>query len=428
MSDRTRQAADRPDTRLAPDVAEGEAQALFEQGQAFMALEGNGLQARQRDTVGAPRQQPRRERFDVVVVGAGQAGLSVAYYLRKQGLRFVILEAGARVGDQWRTRWDSLRLFTPAKFDGLDGMRFPAHGDSFPTKDEMADYLEAYAARFGLPVRTGTPVTQLSRKDGRYLLTAGDVQYEADQVVVAAASYQQPRIPALASQLEPSIRQFHSYEYRNPSQLQEGGVLLVGAGNSGAEIAKELAPRHQVWMAGRDVGKIPFRIDSFLARRLLVRLVLKGLFHRVLTVGTPVGRKARPKFIAHGGPLIRVKLKELAALGVERVGRVAGVRQGKPLLEDGRVLDVRNVIWCTGFAPGLSWIDLDIFDDHGHPRHQRGVVREAPGLYFVGLHFLYSLSSTMIHGVGRDARYIVQALAAERRAAAGYRQRSLAAA
>jgi putative flavoprotein involved in K+ transport len=402
-----------------PEAAEGEAQALFEQGQAFMALEGNGLQAQRRKTGGERKEPARRERFDVVVVGAGQAGLSVGYHLRRQGLNFVILEGSARIGDQWRRRWDSLRLFTPAKFDGLDGMRFPADGNGFPTKNEMADYLETYAARFGLPVRTGTAVTGLSRMGGRYVLSAGSAEYEADQVVVAAASYQQPRIPPLAAQLEPSIRQLHSYEYRNPSQLQKGGVLLVGAGNSGAEIAKELAPHHQVWMAGRDVGKIPFRIDGFLGRNLLGRLVIKGLFHRVLTMRTPVGRKARPKIIAHGGPLIRVKPKELATLGVERVGRMAGVREGKPQVEDGRVLDVRNVIWCTGFGPGLTWIDLDIFDEHGHPRHQRGVVGEAPGLYFVGLHFLYSLSSTMIHGVGRDARHVVQALLAERRATAG---------
>jgi putative flavoprotein involved in K+ transport len=357
------------------------------------------------------------ERVQTVVVGGGQAGLSVGYHLRRGGLPFVILEAHPRIGDCWRTRWDTLRLFTPARFDGLAGMPFPAPPTSFPTKDEMAAYLEAYAARFELPVRTGVKVERLSRRGDRYVLEAGDQRFEADNVVVAMATYQRRRVPACANDLDRGVVQLHSSEYRNLAQLREGGVLVVGAGNSGAEIALEVARGgHPTWISGRDVGQIPFRIGGLAGRVLLARLVLRVLFHRVLTMDTPLGRKVRPKVVSRGGPLIRVKSADLAAAGVERVPRLAGVLDGLPVLEGDRVLPVANVIWCTGFHPGFSWIDLPIFGPDGEPRHERGVVASEPGLYFVGLHFLYAMSSTMIHGVGRDAQHIARTIALRVRA------------
>jgi putative flavoprotein involved in K+ transport len=353
------------------------------------------------------------ESHDVIVIGGGQAGLAVGYQLARRGISFLILEAHDRIGDSWRERWDSLRLFTPARYDSLAGMPFPAPGFSFPTKDEMADYLEAYAKRFQLPVRTGVRVTRVARNGDRFIVSTCNGSLDAKQVVVAMSSFQKPRIPKFAGDLAPDIRQFTSYEYRNPSALREGGVLVVGAGNSGAEIALDLARTHKVWLSGRDVGQIPFRIESRVARAL-VPVIFRGLFHRLLTLRTPMGRKARVKMLTSGGPLIRAKREDLTAAGVERVARVAGVRGGKPLLEDGRVLDVTNVVWCTGFDPGVSWIDLDV---HGaiEPRHQAGIVREQPGLYFVGLMFLYSASSTMVHGVSRDASRIADAVSAHSR-------------
>jgi putative flavoprotein involved in K+ transport len=224
------------------------------------------------------------------------------------------------------------------------------------------------------------------------------------------ATYQEPRVPAFARELDPEIVQLHSVEYRNPAQLRSGGVLIVGAGNSGAEIAIELARTHHTVMSGRDTGQVPFKIDSALGR-LLVPIVFRLVFHRILSMGTPIGRRARPKMISQGTPLIRVKSRQLQEAGVERVGRTTGVRDGKPVLEDGRVLDVTNVIWCTGFAPNNSWIDLPVFEDNDEAIHERGVVASQPGLYFVGLHFLYALSSTMIHGIARDAEYITDAIA-----------------
>lgn len=355
------------------------------------------------------------ERIDTVIIGAGQAGLSAGYYLSQRGVPFVILEANERIGDSWRNRWDSLRLFTPARYDALPGMPFPARPHTFPTKDEMAAYLESYAARFRLPVRRGVRVDRVSRDGDGYLVEAGDKRILARNVVVAMANYQKPRLPAFAAELDPSIVQLHSSEYRNPAQLRDGGVLLVGAGNSGAEIAMEVCRTHPTWMSGRDVGHVPFRMEGLPARLILARLVLRFVFHHVLTVNSPLGRKVLPKVISRGGPLIRVKPKDLDAAGVRRVPRTVAVKAGRPVLEDGRVLDVTNVIWCSGFQPSFSWIEMPVFGNDGRPVHDRGAAAGHPGFYFVGLHFLYAMSSTMIHGVARDAEHVAQAIAARTR-------------
>ena len=207
--------------------------------------------------------------------------------------------------------------------------------------------------------------------------------------------------------------------YRHPAHLRPGDVLLVGAGTSGADIAIDVARSRRTWLSGRRPGNVPFHIEGRIAR-VLVPILFRVVFHRILTVDTPLGRRARASIISKGGPLIRVKPADVAAAGIERVPRVTGVRDGKPLLADGRALDITNVIWCTGFHPGLSWIDLPtpLYGADGEPVHDRGIVPGEPGFYFVGLHFLYSLSSTMIHGVGRDAERIADTIQARVRAAA----------
>jgi putative flavoprotein involved in K+ transport len=355
---------------------------------------------------------PEPERIETVVIGGGQTGLSVGYHLARRGLPFVILDASVRIGDAWRHRWDSLRLFTPACYSGLVGMPFPGPRWSFVTKDTMADYLESYAQRFNLPVHSGVRVDRVSRDGDGYLVAAGPRRWRADNVVVAMGSFQRPRVPAFATELAPEVVQLHSYDYRNPAQLQDGPVLVVGAGNSGAEIALEAAARgHRTWLAGRDNGHIPFRIDGLAGRLLLGPLVLRVIFHRLLTVSTPVGRKVRPKVLPKGGPLVRTKPKDLTAAGVGRLPKVTGVVDGLPKLADGRTMQVANVIWCTGFTPGLEeWLDLPVHGDL-EPNHDRGLVPDHPGLYFVGLFFLYARSSEQIHGVGRDAERIVEAIA-----------------
>jgi putative flavoprotein involved in K+ transport len=352
------------------------------------------------------------ERVGTVVIGGGQAGLSVGYHLRRRGLPFVILDANERLGHAWRTRWDSLHLNTPAKFSGLDGLPFPGPRNRFPSKDEMADYLEEYARHLDLPVRLGTEVDRVSRRGDHFVVAAGDARFEADNVVVAMHTDQRGRRPALAADLAPEIVQLHSSEYRRPGQLAEGDVLLVGAGNSGTEIAVDVAePGRTVWLAGRHPGHIPFDVGGLAGRVVLVRLVLRGVFHRVLTVATPIGRKARPKLLSKGKTVVRVKPADLDRAGVEQVPRVVGSRDGRPVLEDGRVLAPANVIWCTGYESDLGWLDVDVHGPDG-PLHRRGVADGVPGLYFVGLEFLFSVSSGMVHGVGRDADRVAGAIQA----------------
>lgn len=344
-----------------------------------------------------------------IVIGGGQAGLTVGYHLAKRGVSFLILDASQRIGDAWRNRWDSLRLFNPGRYVDLPGFPFSGAGNKFPSKNEVADYLEAYAAHFHLPVQSGTKVDRLWKEDDHFVASAGSQKFEADNVIVAMANYQVPKMPEFARDLDSGIVQLHAHEYKNPSQLQEGGVLVVGVGNSGAEISIEVAKTHKTWMAGKEAGAIPWRIDGFFARFFMSRLV-RFLGHHILTLGTPIGRKARPKMLAQATPLVRVKPQDLTDAGIERVARVEGVRDGKPFLADGRALDIRNVIWCTGYKPGFSWIDLPVFGEDGRPIHERGVVAKVPGLYFVGLHFLYAMSSATLIGVGRDAEYVVNAM------------------
>ena len=249
------------------------------------------------------------ESFDTVIVGGGQAGLATGYHLKRSGRSFVILDASARIGDPWRNRWDSLRLYSPASHDGLPGLRFPAKRTSYPTAHEMADYLESYAAQFELPVRSGCAVDMLTKDDGRYVLRVGDRRLLADNVVVATGVMQKPHAPSFAPELDPRVRQLHSNDYRNLSQLQDGPVLVVGASHSGSDIAYEAASRHDTILSGVDTGQIPVRVDTRRGRMGFRLLFFAG--SHLLTMDTPIGRKMRPH-IRHGGaPLLRYRKKEL---------------------------------------------------------------------------------------------------------------------
>ncbi len=354
------------------------------------------------------------QRYETVIVGGGQAGLSVGYFLKEQGRSFVVLDASERIGDSWRNRWDSLRLYSPAFRDGLPGMAFPAARTAYPTKDEMGDYLEAYAARFGLPVRSGTAVVALTRENGRYVASAGDDRFEAENVVVASGVFRKPYTPDFAGEVDPAITQLHSNDYRNLSQLQQGPVLVVGASHSGSDLAYEASAAHDVILSGPDTGQIPVPIESRRGRLGFRVLVFAGT--HVLNVDTPLGRKMRPHVRHGGGPLLRYRRKDLAAAGVERVlARTVGVRGGFPVLDDGRVVEARNVVWCTGFRPDFSWIRVPFeLGEDGFPVQYRGAASSSPGLYFVGLPFLHSFASMLIAGTGRDAERVARQIVKER--------------
>jgi putative flavoprotein involved in K+ transport len=355
------------------------------------------------------------EHFETVIIGGGQAGLAVGYHLRSQRRAFVILDANVCVGDSWRKRWPSLRLYSPASVDGLPGMAFPAPGHTHPTGLEMADYLESYAKHFELPVRAGITVDALETNGDRYVVIAGERRFGADNVVVATGVFQheRPIIPEFATELDPAIRQLHSADYRGPEQLQPGLVVVVGAAHSGGDIAYEVARAgYSTILSGRDTGQVPFDIDGRMSR--IVFPLLKFVATRVLTVSTPMGRKVKPEIRSHGGPLLRVKRADLEAAGVERVlDRTVGVENGMPVLANGRIIEVANVIWCTGFRNDWDWIRFPVpREDDGYPDQKRGAVSSVPGLYFVGLPFLHSFSSMLVLGAGRDGERVAKHIAA----------------
>jgi putative flavoprotein involved in K+ transport len=350
------------------------------------------------------------EHTTVAVVGGAQTGLAVSYDLRQEGLDHVVLDASARAGDPWRRRWDSLRLFTPRRVDHLDGEPLPGGGPA-PSKDEFADYLDAYERHFDLPVRHGVRVERLSRDDGRFRLETTAGAMTSDAVVVAMSSHQLPAVPAMAADLDPSILSLHSAEYRNPEQLRAGDALVVGVGNSGAEISAEVAATHHTWLAGEDGGQFPVSVDGAFATHVLSRVAAFMAAH-VLTTGTPMGRRVRTKFLTGTAPLMRTRREDIERAGIRRVPRITGVRAGKPVAADGTVLDVENVIWATGYRTGLEdWIDLPVLDERGMPRHDAGVALDRPGLYFVGQIFLHTPASDTVPGMLRDARRVVATIA-----------------
>ena len=365
------------------------------------------------------------ERIDTVVIGAGQAGLAAGYHLARRGVPFVILDADPRVGDHWREHWDSLRLYSPAWADSLPGLRFPASRYHYPSGREMGDYLEAYATKFDLPVISGTHVDSVrpaEGPDGGFIVTAGDRRFEAAHVVLATGAFNRPQVPAFARELDTAINQLHSSEYRNPAQLRDGPVLVVGVSHSGADIAYESARTHPTLLAGHAHSELPFRVIDTWRAWIGWPLVLFVQSH-LLTMRTPIGRKMAPFVRTGGGPLLRIRSGDLARAGVERRdGRVTGVTDGKPTLADGEVLDVANVVWCTGFRPDYRWVEVpDFVGDDGWPKGPRGVVESAPGLYFLGVPFMYGFTSMLVAGAGRDAKFVVDRIAEGARGTAAAR-------
>jgi putative flavoprotein involved in K+ transport len=341
---------------------------------------------------------------EVLVVGGGQAGLTAGYYLSRAGVPFTILDAGTRVGDSWRQRWDSLELFTVGRYSSLPGLPFPGDPERFAGKDDVADYLESYAEAFNLPLRAGTAVTALRRSGSGYRIEAdGRTEYSANQVIVATGAYQRPYVPKLSDKLDAAVAQLHSADYKNPDQLPHGDVLVVGGANSGVQIAQELSRTRSARLA---VGTKPLRLP----RRILGKSLHWWGDHLGI-IRAPVGRFRQPK--RSGDLLIGTGYKELARRhGVELLGRAVGADGRTVRCADGREIDVDVVIWATGFRPDYSWIELPVLDDDGEPIHRRGVT-DSPGLYFLGMHLQYSLGSSLIGFVRHDAEFIVSRIAGQ---------------
>jgi putative flavoprotein involved in K+ transport len=338
-----------------------------------------------------------RFRREVIVVGAGQAGLSIGYFLAQQGREFAILECSDEPAAAWRARWDSLKLFTPARYSSLPGLPFPGDPDSYPTRDDVAAYLTDYARHFELPVVLNSCVRSIRRSNGTYLVELDDRTYEADQVVVATGPFQVPFVPRIAERLDPEVLQLHSTGYRAPRDISHGPVLVVGGGNTGFQIAEELSASHDVHLSiGSRQTPLPQRIFG---RDLFWYLDATGLIHK--TTASRIGRRLEGR-----DTLIGSRPRALSRRhGVRLHGRAVYAAGRTLTFSDGDQLEVGAVIWATGFRVDHSWIDVPVFDGDGRVVHQRGVT-DSPGLYFLGLSWLHTRGSALIGWVKDDAEHL----------------------
>lgn len=350
-----------------------------------------------------PASSPDTASLDVLVIGAGQAGLAVGWYLARAGLRFLMLDAAPELGHSWRSRWDSLTLFTPSEYDGLPGMPFPAARGTYPNKDQVADYVEQYATRFELPVLLNTKVTRLARSGDGFVAETTQGQLRARQVVVATGAFQRPVVPDLARRFDQSVPQLHSAEYRNPFSLPPGKVLVVGAGNSGLQIAAELAHTREVEVAvGSRALLLPQRL---LGRDLFWWLTRTSLLAR--SVDTLLGRRIRSR----GELVIGTRRSHLERSGVMLRPRLVDASGRVARFADGSATEVDAVLWATGFRADHGWIDVPGVVDGPLVNHRRGVTT-APGLYFIGLPWQHTRGSALLGFVKDDAEFVSSAVVA----------------
>jgi putative flavoprotein involved in K+ transport len=342
-------------------------------------------------------------RYEVAVIGAGQAGLALGYHLARQDRRFVILDRGAAVGSAWRNRWDSLTLFTSRRYDSLPGLPFPGDPDGYPSRDEVVSYLERYAPTFDLPVELNSHVRSVSRAEGGFAIELDDRNIYADQVVIATGPFQTPRVPAFAHGLGPDVVQLQSDTYRNPAGIPKGTVLVVGGGNTGFQIAEELSASHQVHLSvGARQTPLPQRL---LGRDLFWYLEAIGLIRK--STATRIGRRLAGRDTLIGSSPRAITRR----YGVELHPRAVAAEGSTVSFGDGSTLAVQAVIWATGYRADHSWIDLPVFADDGRVVHQRGVT-ETPGLYFLGLSWQYTRGSALLGWVKDDAEYLAQQITA----------------
>ena len=339
---------------------------------------------------------------DVAVIGAGQAGLSLGYFLKRQGKRFAVLDAADSIGAAWRTRWESLTLFTPRRYSGLPGLPFPGDPDGYPTREEVIAYLGRYAETFQLPIELNSEVEALDRAEGGFVLHLADQSRTADQVVVATGPFQAPFTPELAQRLAGDVYQTHAVGYRRPDEVPPGTVLVVGGGNTGFQIAKELAGTHRVVLSvGSRQTPLPQRL---LGRDLFWRLTKARILS--ITAESRLGSRLRDRDTLIGSSPRELQRRygvALKARAVEADGCI--VR-----FADSSEVEVDAVIWATGYRPDYSWIKLPVFDEGGRLQHRRGV-SDVPGLYFLGLTWQHTRGSALIGWVKDDAEFIAERIA-----------------
>lgn len=345
-----------------------------------------------------PAQPGASEHIDVLVIGAGQAGLALGWHLRQQGVAsFLLVDAGPEVGHVWQSRWDSLRLFTPAEYDALPGRPLPVPAGDYPTKDQVADYLRGYAAAFELPVRLNTRVHRLTRVGEMFVAETSTGALTARQVVIATGPFQTPVIPGLARGLATDVVQLHSVDYRNPAQLPEGPVLVVGAGNSGLQIARELAATRPVTVA---VGtRAPMLPQRFLGRDLFWWMTRLGVITK--TADSRLARRLRKK----GDLVIGTRWRDLARLGVQVRPRLESISGRTASFADEGTNDVAAVVWATGFRTDYSWLDVPGAVVDGAVANERGVTA-IPGLSILGLPWLHTRGSALLGFVKDDAAWL----------------------
>ena len=336
------------------------------------------------------------ELLDVVVIGGSQAGLATAWQLARRNLRFVVLDAGPELGDTWRSRWDSLTLFTPTQYDALPGMAFPGPADTYPGKDAVVGYFKAYAAAFNLPVRLNSRVTRLGQTAEGFEARTTDDVFRARQVVVATGPFQVPFVPPAAQRLDDSVTQLHSAGYRNPGALPAGPVLVVGGGNSGFQIAEELAATRQVDLS--IATRAPILPQRLAGKDLFWWLTRLGLMH--VAAGSRLGQRMSSREFIIGS-----SRRRLQAAGVRFRPAVAGADGRTVRFADGASLDVQVVIWATGYRPDYSWIHIPGVAHDGTVVHRRGAT-DVPGLYFVGLSWQHTRGSALLGFVNDDAAYL----------------------
>jgi putative flavoprotein involved in K+ transport len=351
---------------------------------------------------------PAGGRYEVIVVGGGQAALALGYFLRRQARRFVILEAASEPAAAWRKRWDSLKLFTSARYDSLPGLPFPGNPDAYPRRDQVVDYLTSYAERFDLPVELDSEVLAVRPGDEGFLVEMRDRTYAADQVVVATGPWQTPRVPPIAARLDDAVVQMHSTAYRSPADVPEGVLLVVGGGNTGYQIAEELAASHEVHLS---VGSRQTPLPQRLLGRDLFRYLEAVQFLRV-NVESRLGQR-----LQHGGEtLIGSSPRAARRHGIQLRSRAVDASGREVRFADGSTLSPAAVIWATGFVLDHSFVQAPVFGADGRVVHRRGAT-EVPGLSFLGLPWQYTRGSTLLGWVKDDAEYIAEELAERARAA-----------